>query len=470
MGRDDPIKGDPSRYGPGDGAGQRDASQEALDIAAVTGVSASQSGTGDIVGYGREADMAALDSLLADGGGAVITEAPGAAGQGSLGKTWLARSYAAQRPGICPLPPVLLPLDRADRSGVAIAAAGLRLGVAESGSFQARIRATLDHLGREPGRPVILDDCPDAATFRALRPGRPAGITLATARRADWAAAARLGHHPLDVLDFQDSARLIARDRSDLRGSMPEPARIAAALDDVPGALDLAARTLAAERDGAFGDPIAYLQALRAVPLDRVRIAAGGRLRAPAGRERAVVRAIAVAAGRLDPHHGPDITALNLLRLASAFIPAQPFPETILRQATGGREGGPDTPQVDQALRRLQALGLLRRDGVTPGPYLPPLVAAYVAAADPDAMRAARRRVEATMAAELQSALLAGRVNAVLGLQLHVHHLAEIAEIAGSPLAGTLMHRLGDQMSALGETGFAAHLAARGNELGPPQA
>jgi hypothetical protein len=465
----------------GDGADARaQGARDAVDIAAVATVPRMRGGaTAAVRAVGRVADMAALDRLLAEWPTVVVTEAARAAGQGSLGKTWLARAYAAARPDLYPEGAEVVPLGRPDRAGLDLAALGLRLGLATSGSLPARVRTTLDGLGRTPGRILIADDVPDAATLASIRPGNTAVRVVATARRADWAGAAGLAQLPLERLAFEDAAALVVRDRGDLRADMPEPARIAATLDEVPEALDLAARTLAVTRKAALGDPVAYLRALRAVPVDDVRIADHGRLRVPAGRERAVLRAVAVAHDQLNPHHGPDITARTLLCLAAALIPGQPFPESLLRRAAAmepespeampaGEAGTPDTPQVAQGLARLRALGLLRDDGATPGLYLPPAVAAYVAGATPLAMAEARARMEAAAARAAADALLAGNVNELLSWQTHLHHLTEIALRLGRMRAGVLQGRVAEQLHALGMGELPENAVAGGGALLPP--
>jgi hypothetical protein len=423
--------------------------------------------------------MAALESLLADWPTVVVTEAARAAGQGGLGKTWLARAYAAARPDLYPEGAAVLPLGRPERAGLDLAALGSRLGLATTGSLPARVQATLDGLARQPGRLLIADDVPDAATLASIRPGNAAVKVIATARRADWAGTAGLAQLPLERLAFQDAAALVARDRGDLRADMPEPARIAATLDEVPEALDFAARTLAAARQSALGDPVAYLRALRAVPVDNLRVADHGRLRAPAGRERAVLRAVAVAHDHLAPHHGPDITARTLLRLAAALIPGQPFPETLLRRAAAmepesaeavpaGEAGTPDTPQVAQGLARLRALGLLRGDGAAPGVYVPPAVAAYVAGAAPLAMAEARARMESAVVRAAADALLAGNVNDLLSWQAHLHHVTESALHLGRTRAEVLQRRVAEQLHALGMGALPENAVAGGRALLPP--
>ena len=443
-----------------------DGPQEALDIsAAIMAPEGAPGAPAPLALVGREADMAALDDLLAANGVCVITETASAGGQGGIGKTWLARAYAARQEGRFPNGSCVLPLDRPDRAGVALAAYGLRWGLAVDGDFQRRLQVIFEDLRAHAGVLLILDDCGDAASVQTLRAQVGHVPILVTARRSAWAEAAEMAVYPVGPLDFGDATRLVVRDRPDLSADRPEPARIAAALDEVPAALDFAARTLAAERDGEFGEPLAYLAALRAVPVDRLVIAMDGLPRRPAGHERAIVRALAVAAGRLRPVHGPDITALALLRHAVAFIPGQAFPEKLLRQAITTREAAPDTPQVDQGIARLRNLGLLRGDAAMPGLYVPPLVAAYVAGADPEAVGGARRCVERVVAARVQDCLIAGRVNEVLSWQVHLHHITEMAEGTQSPAAPVLFRRLADQMDALGEAAHADRLRQRGEAL-----
>ncbi len=442
------------------------AGQDALDVAAVTMAAAPpRCGAGAVTPVGRDGDLSDLDDLFRRTSTVVVTESAEAAGRGGMGLSALARAYAETRRARWPAPPAVISLARPDLVGLDLAAAGLRLDMVTEGPLAQRVEAVLAALRTDAARLLILDDCPDARSYRAVRPsgGRPA--VLVTAGAAPWAPDVGAAEHPLGGLHFRDAAALVASRRPDLTPEQPEVARVVAALDAVPAALALAAHTLAADRDGQLGDPIAYLRAVRAVPVDDLRLALGGGTRAPAGRERAIVRALGVAAGALRPTHGPDIVALFLLRIAAAFQPGQPFPERLLRRAAQAGEDPPDSAQLDKALGRLRALGLLHDDADGRGPYLARPVAAYVAGNDPARMPAARRLAEAAAARAAAEALADGRVNDVLPWQAHLHHLAEIAEMARSSVAGVLMRRLGEQMHALGAPDLARALDARGNRL-----
>jgi hypothetical protein len=439
--------------------------QDALDVAAATMAPERRPEAGALDIVGRDADLHALDNLVPHVDDIVITESASAAGQGGLGKSWLARAYAELRRPRWPEGPVVVSLTRPDRAGIEFAAAGLRTGFADSGTLSERVQATVAGLRDTPGWLLILDDCPDRRSFHAVRPAGGPPKTLVTASRAPWAADAGAGQYPLGPLDYRDAARICGMHRPDLKPDLPEPARLAAALDEVPEALALAARTLAAQRDGEYGDPIAYINAARKIRVDNLRLSVGAGTRAPAGREIAIVRAVGMAAASLRATHGPDITALYLLRIASAFMPGRAFPARLLRQAAQGSDEPPDQGQVTQALDRLRALGLIRDDGAMGGLYVPRLVAAYVAGNDMGAMPRLRRLAEGAAARLAADALMEGRVNTILPWQTHLHHLAEIADLTRSPYAGVLMRRLGEQMHGLGEPDLAQALDAHGNAL-----
>jgi hypothetical protein len=362
---------------------------------------------------------------------------------------------------------VVLPLHAPDRVGLEIAGIGARLGLAETGTFQERLAATFRGLAASGGHLLVLDDCPHADALRNLSAQLPETATLATARRAPWAEAEGLPRHLLGPLDGRLAARLVARDRRDLNADEADLVRIAADLGQVPEALDFAARSLAADRDGDFRDPFLYLQLLRRVPIEQLSVAIRGEVRRPAGNEAAVLRAAAVAIGQLRITHGPDVTALRMLRLACAFVPGQPFPERVLRQAALNEPNPADTPQVAQGFKRLLALGLLRADGPKPGVHVPPIVAAYLNATDAERVTAARGVVEGTAAQWLSQALVAEQTNEILDWQPHLHALAEQAETRRSRRAGHLITLLGHQLRALGEPQVADALLARARDLGP---
>jgi len=412
---------------------------------------------------GRRRELAWLAETLAQSGQALITEAPRADGQGGLGKSALALAHARAEAGRYPGGVLRLGLADGDALTVAteLAACAVRLELGVSGSLAARLRALETALAEGPARLMILDDCPDAAALRTWRPDSAAVTLLATARRAPWSAGLGLPELPLQAFDMADGLDLLARHRPDLPPADPGLSRIAEALNRIPEALSLAAHTLAYIRQRRGATPESYLQALQAVNPDAWRLALGPTPRPPAGRERAVMAALACALGELDPRHGPDILALAILRLACAFRPDTEIPDWLLRRCAAAWEGPPDNDQIAEGLRRLAALGLLHRPGKGRPLTVSRLVAAVVAAEAPDRTADARRLCEGVAARTAQLAAREGRIDDLLCWQRQLRHLGVVAESAGSRYAGVLLAALAGLMLQLDEPDEAAWLADR---------
>ena len=208
--------------------------QDARDIAAVTMATAPAHAAAPVTVMGRDGDLRALDGLFTRTSTVIITESAAAAGRGGMGLSALARAYAETRRTVWPEPPAVVSLARPDLAGLELAAVGLRLGLATAGPLAQRVAATLAALRGDRGRLLILDDCPDARAFHAVRPEGAWPATLVTAGAAPWAHRAGAAAYPLGGLHFRDAAALVASRRPDLDPDMPEVARVAAALDEVP--------------------------------------------------------------------------------------------------------------------------------------------------------------------------------------------------------------------------------------------
>jgi len=409
----------------------------------------------------READLAALARMLDDFGAAVIAEAPTVGGRGGVGKTWLALAHARRHQEAYPGGVFRVPAADPDAVPTAVAACGLRAGVATRGSLDARIEATFRAWEAGPASLVILEDCRDPEVVRAWRPEGPARL-LVTARHGGWASALGLPAHRLEGLDDAAGLALLRGFRPDLRRNDPDLGRIVEALRHLPQALVLAGRMLRHARDTAAGAPAAYLSALRAVAAEETLLEIDGLRRAPLGAEVPTLRAAIQAMARLRDIHGPDIIAKATLRLAACFAPGVPIPAWLLARCAEAYEAPPDDWLIEKAVSRLAALGLLQSEsGSEPDIAVPPLVAALAGATDAEKMAAARDLVEGVAARAALAAAEDGRVDDLLTWDVQLRHLAAAAEARASGTADLLLRALALHHDRLDDPGEADWLRER---------
>ncbi len=409
----------------------------------------------------READLAALASMLDDFGAAVIAETPAVGGRGGVGKTWLALAHGRRHHSAYPGGVFRVPAADPDAVPAAIAACGLRAGVATRGSLDARIEATFRAWESGPPSLVILDDCRDPEVVRAWRPEGRARL-LVTTRHGSWAGALGLPAHHLEALDDAAGLALLRGFRPDLRADDPDLGRIVELLRHLPQALVLAGRTLRHARETAAGTPAAYLASLRAIQAEQTLLEIDGLRRAPLGPELPTLRAAILATAQLRDMHGPDIIAKATLRLAARFAPGAPIPAWLLNRCAEAYEAPPDDWLIEKAVGRLAALGLLQREsGSGPDVAVPPLVAALTVAMNPDKTAAARDLVEGVAARAALAAAEEGRVDDLLVWETQLHHLATAAETRAGGTAGLLLRALALHHDRLDDPGEADWLRER---------
>ena len=139
------------------------------------------------------------------------------------------------------------------------------------------------------------------------------------------------------MLARSESLALLCKHRPDLAVDDPMLDAIAAELGDLPLALHLAGTFLARYRHAPFGQPAAYLEAVRRPDLleHRSLTIEGASL---TGHEQHVARTFALSYDQLRPADAVDAMALVTLARAAWFAPGETIPRELL-QASAGVDG-----------------------------------------------------------------------------------------------------------------------------------
>ena len=117
-------------------------------------------------------------------------------------------------------------------------------------------------------RLLVFDNCEEEALLEAWRPVSGGCRVLVTSRRSHWSPTLAVTALSLDLLPRPDSIELLCRYGPDLAPADPELNAIAAVLDDLPLALDLAGSYLRAHR-GAVTPVLVDDHAAAVLPVQR---------------------------------------------------------------------------------------------------------------------------------------------------------------------------------------------------------
>ncbi|OHV31704.1 cytochrome C, partial [Pseudofrankia sp. EUN1h] len=264
---------------------------------------------------GREEELADLRArLVGDGRAVAVPQA--LHGLGGVGKTQLAVQYAYRHAGDYDLVWWVPAEDPALALG-ALAALAARVGMAAAGQAEQSARAVVEvlrHGQRFPRWLIILDNAGGPDDLYGLLSAAGGGHVLVTTRDLAWSRLA--GTVEVDVLPRDRSVALL-RERAP-RLSVAEAGQIAAAVDDLPLALEQAGAWLA-ETGISAREYVDLLRGrvsevmARGVPADHVPVAATW----------------TVALRTLDE------SAVLLLRLWAQFGP-EPIPVDLVRPEVAG--------------------------------------------------------------------------------------------------------------------------------------
>lgn len=306
-------------------------------------------------------------------------------------------------------------------------------------------------------RLLIFDNCEDPELLAQWRPRRGGCRVLVTSRREDWTDTPGVQMLPLEVLQRSESIELLHRHRPE--ADTPLLDAIAQEVGDLPLALHLAGSYLARYRRAL--DAEHYLAQLRATTLLEHRSLQSGGV-SPTGHEQNISRTIAVSFNQLDRCNPIDTLAMAVLARAACLAPGEPIPLSLLAlilagpltgdeksEEQGGIQGR-EQSSLAEALSRLEQLGLVRLD-VDQHVRLHRLVIAFVQAALPAEIEAARPPLELVLCTEAERLNEAGYPAALMVWQQHLRHVANMAFAREDEQAARVCHALAEHFRQIGD-------------------
>lgn len=373
---------------------------------------------------GREGDLRVLAALLRPAGAVVAI-----CGLGGLGKTQLALEFALRygahfAGGVCWIDatdPAAIAAQVAEQGGPELHPRFERLSLARRAEL---VRAAW---ARVTPRLLIFDNCEHPAAFFEWRPVGGGCRALATSRTRDWARYEAAQVFEPEPIERRASLALLRSYREGGGADAAALAGLAAALGDLPLALHLAGRYLAAS--GA--EPAAYLAEIRQARGLRHRSFTGGGP-SPTDYRQTLAETVARSYARLG-HDPVDREARALLEVARLLAPGAPIPVGLLFEALGERAG---PGRGESALARLcEGIGLVSRSPDGRQIRVHPVVHAFLRELPAPPER--RRSLARAAVAQADAAGVAGApLDRALLAQLR--HLAERAAERGDPEAGDL--------------------------------
>jgi hypothetical protein len=423
---------------------------------------------------GRENDLRALAAALKAGGAAAVGQSPAVTGGGGVGKTQLASEFVYRYGQYFAAGVFWLNLSDAESVPVEVAACGGPTGMNLHPEFDqlpldTQVGMVAAEWANALPRLLVFDNCEAELLLEMWRPRGGGCRVLVTTRRGEWSEALGVETLPLGTLPRPESIALLREHRSDLDNDDPDLDAIAHELGDLPLALHLAGNYLHRYRLAPFGDPAAYLKAIRRPDiLGHRSLTVGGET--PVGHEQHVARTFAVSYERLDGEAPEDILARSALARAAWFAPGEPIPPFLLRRSLAVDESDEDGMLCyEDGLARLVGLGLVER-GAAGETVLHRLVAAFVqgrvvydrttAAAVVVLLRlvasfvrgrtaddrAALTAVEEAVAGAASEQNQAGVPGSLLAWQPHLRAVAERARKDRSRHAGWLLSEVGNHL------------------------
>lgn len=417
---------------------------------------------------GREADLLALASALTVEQTAAVTQVTAAAtGLGGIGKTQLASEFVHRYGRYFTGGVFWLNFDEATTISTEVASCGGPGSMDLRPDFVTRPLHEQVQLVKaawqEPvPRLLVFDNCEDPELLVRWRPTSGGCRVLVTSRRLDWDLAIGVQVYALDVLNRQDSLKLLTR--YDSQANRDTLNAIAEELGDLPLALHLAASYL--HRYRRVVTPEQYLAQLRHPPL-LAHPSLQGKGISPTGHIQHVGRTFALSYDRLDRADPVDAQALQLLMCLSLLAPGEPAPYELLAETLGIDLAEPQQAvNFEDAVVRLAELGLIDVHDARQL-RIHRLLAAFVRESAPAHVPDAQTQVEAIVQRKLDENYLDENYQiksalTLLPIQAHVHHVVEAALIRQDPQSATLSHALARYLWQLGSFAAAEKYAERG--------
>jgi tetratricopeptide (TPR) repeat protein len=313
---------------------------------------------------GREEDLLALAWQLRAGETTAIGEVKlaAASGLGGIGKTQLAAEFVYRYGRF--FEGGVYWMSFADPAAVPseVAACGRGLDLQPdwvSLPLPEQVRLVQEAWSLSSPRLLVFDNCEEEDLLAEWRPRFGGARVLITSRREVWSKALGIESVPLSPLPRPVSIELLRKFRPDLAEGDLALAGIAEELGDLPLALHLAGSYLERYTHAAFGEPAAYLAALRKGSLlDHPSLQAGFGP-SPTDHELHVGRTFALSLDRLKPEEETDALARALLARAAFFAPGEPIPRDLLLMTVDLEGADEALARAEDALGRLTTLGLL---------------------------------------------------------------------------------------------------------------
>jgi tetratricopeptide (TPR) repeat protein len=384
---------------------------------------------------GREMELMQVAKALKRGTTSAIVAATG---MGGIGKTQLASEFVHRYGCYFAGGVFWMSFAEADGIEIEIAACGLALDIPHFGEldFPAQVARVRQLWQEDIPRLLIFDNCEDEDLLRKYRPTSGGSRVLLTSRRYIWDSSIGLYEQRLDQLPREQSIALLRRFRPDLPVNNFELDALAAALGDLPLALQVAGNYL--KRYQSVISPAQYLDKLRSAPLQ------GFALRAlkttPTGHELDLGHTLFVSYERLEPYESIDSLALALLAHAAFFAPGEPIPHDLVFQCLASLLPE-EEPQLafEDALIRLEELGLIE---VKAGEYIRihRLIIAFVLQINTNL--AFQSVVEQNIIKQSYHIIRKGYPNAIQPLLAHLRYAQQASEYRDDVIAGTLANAL----------------------------
>lgn len=316
---------------------------------------------------GRDDALAALAQVLVEGdAGGTAAVLPTVSGTGGIGKTQLATEFAHKYRDAFPGGVFWLNMEQADHVANQVAACagpgGLELPGWEAMGFDDRIAAVRRAWTAPVRRLIVFDNLEEPGLLAKWRPAGGGARVLITTRRGQWARSSGVKAVPLQTLARAESVRLLLAPRwgDQIEAALadpvtaPEADAIAEDLGDLPLALTLAGAYLESYPSLSLAG---YRGKLAEALLSHPSLEAEEGL--PTSHISSVAATIRLSYERLDPAAPLDTLALMILQRSALLAPA-PIPHRLLVRLT---ERDPDNEaqalEVDGALGRLVATGLI---------------------------------------------------------------------------------------------------------------
>lgn len=322
---------------------------------------------------GRDGEIAALAQMLvaepeADDRARAV---PALVGTGGIGKSQLAAEWAYRFRNAFPGGVFWIAMEDPKLIVAQVANCGSPAGLDLAGWAAMDIEqraAAVRRAWQEPVRRLLIfDNLEEPKLLQTWRPRGGGARVLVTSRRMVWSAASGVVPLPLRSLHRASSVRLLLAPRAqanqdDVDQWLADPGiasaadAIAAEVGDLPLALALAGAYLEANPSISLAE---YCKQLREHAHTHPSLNTALEEGLPTSHAESITTTIALSYEQLNPVDGRDTLARTLLLRAAQLAP-EPLPRSLLaRLAERDTADASQAMEIDTALRRLAALGLI---------------------------------------------------------------------------------------------------------------